>query len=269
MRLAVPAGDLVERLERFGTRPTADPRPSMLVVDASDDPARVAAHQRLRARAFVAEQGLFSGSDADEHDEHPRTRVLVAVGAGGVVLGGVRLHPATQDGAGLGWWQGSRLVCTGGGIPRGRVGSALVKAACASALNEGALRFDAHVQARQVGFFARLGWEQVRAVEVGGRDHVLMRWPIDRIARLGESTKRSLGGLVGGVLGGPGGAGPWLGDDGVPVPGSDVVACTDAITPSMVERDPEWAGWCGILVCAHDLAAMGACLLYTSPSPRD
>ena len=38
----------------------------------------------------------------------------------------------------------------------------------------------------------------------------------------------------------------------------DMVACVDAITPSMVERDPEWAGWCGMLVTAHDLAAMGA-----------
>jgi AIR synthase-related protein len=26
----------------------------------------------------------------------------------------------------------------------------------------------------------------------------------------------------------------------------------------MVERDPEWAGWCGMLVTAHDLSAMGA-----------
>jgi len=258
MRVAVPAGDLVERLERFGTTPTADPRPSMLVVDASDDPARVAAHRRLRARAFVAEQGLFSGSDADEHDEHPRTRVLVAVGAGGVVLGGVRVHAAGEEGPALGWWQGSRLVCGDGAIPRGRVGAALVRAACATALNEGALRFDAHVQARQVEFFGRLGWKPVREIDVRGHAHVLMRAPIDRIGQVAETTKSPLGVLVGGVLGDAGGTGLWLGDDGVPVPGSDVVACTDAITPSMVERDPEWAGWCGVLVCAHDLAAMGA-----------
>jgi AIR synthase-related protein len=42
------------------------------------------------------------------------------------------------------------------------------------------------------------------------------------------------------------------------VPGSDLVAACDAILPAMVERDPEWAGWCGVLVNVNDLAAMGA-----------
>jgi AIR synthase-related protein len=42
------------------------------------------------------------------------------------------------------------------------------------------------------------------------------------------------------------------------VPGSDLVAACDAIVPSLVERDPEWAGWCGVLVNVNDLAAMGA-----------
>jgi len=42
------------------------------------------------------------------------------------------------------------------------------------------------------------------------------------------------------------------------VPGTDLVACCDAIVPAMVERDPEWAGWAGVLVNVNDLAAMGA-----------
>ena len=42
------------------------------------------------------------------------------------------------------------------------------------------------------------------------------------------------------------------------MPGSDLVAATDAVLPSMVERDPEWAGWCAVLVNLNDLAAMGA-----------
>jgi AIR synthase-related protein len=81
-----------------------------------------------------------------------------------------------------------------------------------------------------------------------------MRWPIGRFARLAAATKAPLGELLAGLL-------PrdrWLGDDGVPVAGTDVVACTDAILPSMVAADPEWAGWCAMLVSAHDLAAMGA-----------
>ena len=56
------------------------------------------------------------------------------------------------------------------------------------------------------------------------------------------------------VLGGTG----FVGDDGAPVPGTDLIAACDAIVPSMVERDPEWAGWCAVLVNINDLAAMGA-----------
>ncbi|NBH11430.1 MSMEG_0567/sll0787 family protein, partial [Amycolatopsis sp. SID8362] len=85
-------------------------------------------------------------------------------------------------------------------------------------------------------------------------DHVLMRWPIGRIAALARSTKAALGPLLRGLTGVPG----FVGDDGVPVPGTDVVAACDAIVPSMVERDPEWAGWCSVLVNLNDLAAMGA-----------
>ena len=80
-----------------------------------------------------------------------------------------------------------------------------------------------------------------------------MRFPLTRLADA-AAVKHPLGGLLDGLL-------PrdrWLGDDGVPVPGTDVIACVDAIVPAMVERDPEWAGWCGMLVTAHDLAAMGA-----------
>ena len=36
------------------------------------------------------------------------------------------------------------------------------------------------------------------------------------------------------------------------------LAACDAIVPSMVERDPRWAGWCSVLVNVNDLAAMGA-----------
>jgi AIR synthase-related protein len=81
-----------------------------------------------------------------------------------------------------------------------------------------------------------------------------MRWPVGRFEALAQATKQPLGGLLGDLLAHD----RWRGDDGVPVPGSEIIAATDAITPSMVERDPEWAGWCGMLVTAHDLAAMGA-----------
>jgi putative N-acetyltransferase (TIGR04045 family) len=224
------------------------------IIDATGDPARVEAYRRLRARAFVEEQRLFVGGDLDEHDESDATRVLVAVEPEGQVVGGVRLHPE-PDHLDLAWWRGSRLVCSRHpGIRRGDAGAALVRAACATAQAEGALRFDAHVQERFGPFFERLGWQHAGRLEVAGTPHLLMRWPIGRFARLAHDTKGPLGGLLTGIL--P--ADAWLGDDGAPVAGTDVVACADAILPDMVARDPEWAGWCAMLVAAHDLSAMGA-----------
>lgn len=235
--------------------PAAAPA-GLMVLRADDQPRLLAAYRDLRLRAFVHDQGLFRGDDLDDHDAHDATRVLVAVDLDGEVLGGVRLHPVGDD-ATLGWWRGSRLVCGRGGVDRprrGTVGAALVRAACAQALDAGALRFDAHVQPGHRAFFARLGWEDVRAVTCAGAPHRLMRFSVGRIAELAARTKSPIAPLLGGLLGG----GAFLGDDGAPVPGSDLVAATDAILPSMVERDPEWAAWCGMLVTAHDLCAMGA-----------
>jgi AIR synthase-related protein len=265
-----------------------DPPPAFLIEEA--DGKAKQAYYELRRHAFVEQQGLFANTDRDERDDDPRTVVLVARDAGGEVIGGVRLGPATSA-PDIGWWQGGRLVvawgratATGfqpgvGSVPvrepgarhlltpqRGQahgassssnklagVGAALVRAACARAEAAGALRFDATVQLGTQRFFQRLGWETVRPVTVAGAPHVLMRWPIGRIARLAEATKKALGPLLQGI--GPVG---YVGDDGAPVPGSDLVAACDAILPAMVERDPEWAGWCSVLVNVNDLAAMGA-----------
>ena len=248
------AGDILEAL---GTPPApvaADVAP-WLIVDASARPELRAGYHALRRREFVEVQELFARDDRDDADGDPHTRVLVALSSAGRVLGGVRLHPEQPGGEAIGWWRGSRLVvAAAAGRDRGRIGASLVRAACAQALDAGALRFDAHVQASQERFFARLGWQRARAIEVSGTPHVLMRWPIARFAQLAEATKQPLARLVGDLL-------PhdrWRGDDGVPLPGTDVVTCVDAILPTMVARDPEWAGWCGMLVTAHDLSAMGA-----------
>jgi putative N-acetyltransferase (TIGR04045 family) len=228
--------------------------PAAFVISPAED---LAAYRSLRRRVFVEEQGLFAGTDVDERDADPRTVVLVARAPGGEVLGGVRVGPA-DAGPDIGWWVGGRLVVDpavrGGSCSRGQsIGSALIQAACAYAEGAGALRFDATVQAGNERMFRRLGWQPVRATTVAGRPHVLMRWPIGRIAALAAATKSPLGDLVRGMT--PRG---FTGDDGAPVPGSDLIAACDAILPSMVERDPEWAGWCAVLVNVNDLAAMGA-----------
>ncbi|MGH3786781.1 MAG: MSMEG_0567/sll0787 family protein [Pseudonocardiaceae bacterium] len=217
------------------------------------DPATRDAYYRLRTEVFVHRQGLFTDHDRDDRDDDPRTLVLVARNVEGSVLGGVRLGPV-DNGPDLGWWYGGRLVADPRCPLRG-VGAALVRAACAHAESAGVLRFEATVQARNEVFFTRLGWIPVRPVIVAGTAHMLMRWPIDRIAALVAATKAELGGLLSELA--PGGIG-YVGDDGAPVPGSDLVAACDAILPSMVERDPEWAGWCSVLVNVNDLAAMGA-----------
>jgi putative N-acetyltransferase (TIGR04045 family) len=212
----------------------------------------LAEYRALRQQVFVEEQGLFEGHDLDRYDDDPRTVVLTARDRDGMVIGGVRLGPV-DDGPDLGWWQGSRLVVARTGL-RG-VGAALVRAACARAEQAGVLRFDATVQKQNETMFNRIGWTSAEDVQLAGASHVRMRWPIGRIAALAAATKRDLGALLTGLS--PGGPG-FVGDDGVPIPGSDLIAACDAILPSMVERDPEWAGWCAVLVNVNDLAAMGA-----------
>ncbi|MBH0776945.1 MSMEG_0567/sll0787 family protein [Nocardia bovistercoris] len=231
------------------------PSPPFLIRVA--DRPLLAAYRALRRENFVVQQGLFTGSDADDIDDDPRARVLVALTPEGELLGGVRLAPATETD--IGWWTGSRLVVDGRLRTRG-VGQALVRAACACAETEHVLRFEATVQSRYAPLFTRLGWTDLGRCEVGGVEHRSMRWPIDRVRRLVEATKSVLSEALAPLdghamtLGGNG----FRGDDGAPVPGSDLIAACDAIIPSMVERDPEWAGWCAALVNLNDLSAMGA-----------
>lgn len=226
-----------------------------VVVDA--DSADLRAYRALRHAVFVREQGLFAGTDADDVDDDPRTRVLVARAVDGTVLGGVRLHPAHHPGlAGrdLGWWQGGRLVVADAARRGPGVGPALVRAACAAAETAGALRFEACVQPQNERLFVRLGWQPREQVLLHGRPHVVMDWPVGRVRRLVAATKSPLGSLVGALVA----QDAFRGDDAAPVPGSDLVAACDAILPSLVERDPEWAGWCSVLVNHNDLCAMGA-----------
>jgi putative N-acetyltransferase (TIGR04045 family) len=227
------------------------------------DAAELTAYRRLRRDVFVSEQGLFEGDDSDRADDDPRTVVLVAVTPDATVLGGVRLAPAT-GGRDISWWTGSRLVVDRAARGSGGIGAELVRSACREALALGVLRFEATVQAQNEILFRRLGWQKWGSTVIGGLDHVRMRYPIDRIADLVASTKAELQALLDpfgawgssspATLGGNG----FVGDDGAPVPGTDVIAACDSILPALIERDPEWAGWCAVLVNLNDLAAMGA-----------
>lgn len=240
-----------------GTPPVSKPQRDFLIRRA-DDAISLRRYQELRHEVFVAEQGLFAGHDRDDRDDDPRTIVLVATDHVGSVIGGVRLAPATEPD--LGWWTGSRLVVAASARRYGGVGPALVRAACAQAEALGVLRFDATVQAGNGQLFTKLGWIRIADTVLGGMPHVRMRWPIDRLQTLAQATKGPLADLLAPLRQGANGLGGegFVGDDGVPVPGTDVIAACDAILPSMVERDPEWAGWCSVLVNLNDLSAMGA-----------
>ncbi len=236
------------------------PRPSRgalatsgIIVEEADESA-TAEYGRIRHQRFVEDQGLFDAHDLDDADANPDTIILVARTlsgpTAGAIVGGVRIHPVSDPLDG--WWVGSRLAtATSAGMS---VGAALVRAACSRAEAEGAIRFDACVQADKERFFARLGWLRSREVVAFGSSHVLMHWPIRTFAKAAEH-KGAIGRLVSDVA--PGGNG-WVGDDGAPIAGTDAVGVCDAILPAMVERDPWWAGWCSVLVNVNDLTAMGA-----------
>jgi putative N-acetyltransferase (TIGR04045 family) len=235
------------------------PVPETVIVEPADV-AATRAYRGLRHAVFVHAQGVFVRSDRDDHDDDPTTVVLVArAAADGRVLGGVRVHPH-EPGADGAWWRGSRLVVDpAASVLRAGVGSRLVRAAMALADDSGALRFDATVQLDKRGFFERLGWRSLGPVQAAGWPHELMLAPATRFERILAEYKAPLGRLLRGLGpgGAPGGAG-FIGDDAAPVPCTGTVAACDAILPAIVERDPEWAGWCGVLANVNDLTAMGA-----------
>lgn len=118
------------------------------------DPAELAAHFAIRRSVFVEAQGLFTGSDRDEHDDDAAT--LHAVGlVGGAVVGAVRLYPLDGDGL----WKGDRLAV----LPTERalqLGAMLVRFAVRTAGERGGRRMIAQVQVPNTRFFERLGWSR-------------------------------------------------------------------------------------------------------------
>ena len=113
--------------------------------------AELDVHLAIRRAVFVAEQGLFDGSDADARDGDPAT-VHVLGFVRGQAAGTVRLYPL--DGT---LWHGDRLAV----LPpfrRDRIGGQLVRLAVALAGERGGARMQAQVQLPNVRFFVHLGW---------------------------------------------------------------------------------------------------------------
>jgi putative N-acetyltransferase (TIGR04045 family) len=133
--------------------------------------AELALYRSVRHQVFVREQGIFVGSDLDEHDL-PEAAICLLGFCGGVGAGGVRLYEL--DGV-SGLWQGDRLAV----LPRFRavgLGGPLVRCAVATAGSLGGRQMVAHIQLPNVDFFTRLGWSPAGGPETyAGRPHQQMR----------------------------------------------------------------------------------------------
>ena len=110
-------------------------------------------YYKLREDIFVREQGIFSGTDIDEHDE---TAVHIAAieKQGEKMVGGVRCYNLEGN-----TWVGGRLSAAAG-YRNGVVGRYLVKFAVETVKARGCERFIAYVQPQNVRFFERLGWKR-------------------------------------------------------------------------------------------------------------
>jgi putative N-acetyltransferase (TIGR04045 family) len=114
-----------------------------------------ALHLAIRHAVFVEEQGLFSGSDADEHDQDPATLHVLGFWAG-EAAGAVRLYPLARPG----WWKGDRLAVLSP-FRRHGIGAPLVRFAVGTASRLGGFVMVAQIQPANVPFFESLGWHRV------------------------------------------------------------------------------------------------------------
>ena len=137
------------------------------------------AHFAIREEAFVRRQGLFDGSDMDEHDRDPRTLHLVAVcEPTGDIVGTVRCY-VREDGT---WFGGRLVVAPEWRLSKLKIGPALVRAAEEHVRASGAVRFFAYIQCRYAKLFEHIGWVRIGdEVDYAGTPHQLMRpsWSLE------------------------------------------------------------------------------------------
>lgn len=143
-----------------------------IVAEVATEAWQLDAYRELRRAIFAEEQGLFAGSDFDQHDAHalPIVAQSQIAGMADGVVGVVRIYrnePAT--------WYGGRL-----GVHRdyrrfGAVGAALIACAVSTAHALGCQRFLATVQVANVRYFERHHFRVLRDVTVQERPHCLMQ----------------------------------------------------------------------------------------------
>ena len=152
-----------------------------------ETPAERRGHFAVRHVVFVDEQGLFAGTDVDEHDDQAIHIVAVA-GNTGAVVGAVRCYSAGDD-----VWYGGRLaVLQAYRRHAASIGANLCQLAEATVIEHGCRCFLAYIQLQNVRFFERLGWRaqgepvihcgephQVMAASLAAAPHTIHRHTIE------------------------------------------------------------------------------------------
>ncbi|HTV23566.1 MAG TPA: MSMEG_0567/Sll0786 family nitrogen starvation N-acetyltransferase [Polyangiaceae bacterium] len=133
---------------------------------------QVDAYYRLRREIFEREQGLFTGSDVDEHDAHATPIVALnhVAGMPHEVIGVVRIYRSGGD-----TWYGGRLGVAHDYRRVGAVGGALIHTAVETAHAHGCRRFLATVQQRNVRYFEHYDFYPLGELTLRGQPHQLMQ----------------------------------------------------------------------------------------------
>ncbi len=130
------------------------------------------AYYAIRRAVFAEEQGLFDGSDVDEHDAFATPIVAMSQMAGmpDEVVGAVRIYPAEA-----GTWFGGRLGVSPRYRSRKVVGTSLICAAVSTAHAWGCTRFLATIQLKNVRYFEQHHFVTLETIQVCARPHHLMQ----------------------------------------------------------------------------------------------
>ena len=142
-------------------------------------------YYRLRRQVFCTEQKIFPSDDRDAIDAvaDPLIALTCVAGDPDSVVGAVRIHQVAP-----GHWWGSRLAVQSDFRRIGSIGGHLVRLAVCTAHARGCTRFEAHVQASNVGFFERLGWHAEQELLLHGLPHWLMRADLSRYPPHGQEA---------------------------------------------------------------------------------
>jgi len=137
-------------------------------------PEEVRQSLAIRHEVFVAEQGVFQGSDEDAHDAEA---IHILAKVDGQLAGCVRCYHHSG-----GVWYGGRLAVLPAFRTQDNIGALLIREAVRTMESRPEVkRFLATVQWRNVRFFQRLGWDKLgKSFLMHGLKHQVMNKRLDR-----------------------------------------------------------------------------------------